>query len=116
MKENDKRLECSAEKKRALREARLKTKSRRASQLVKTFECKIKTSKLNARQKNELEKLFVEAKWFYNYVLNVKNENKCNLCDINSTDIKSVIHLDKDRNEIESELELLSSQQKQKII
>lgn len=116
MKENDKRLECSAEKKLALREARLKTKSRRASQVVKTFECKIKTSKLNTKQKNELEKLFVEAKWFYNYVLNVKNENECNLCDINSTDIKSVIHLDKDRKEIESELELLSSQQKQKII
>ena len=116
MKENDKRLVCSAEKKSALRETRLKTKSRRANQVVKTFECKIKTSKLNQRQKEELEKIFIEAKWFYNHILNLRNEQECNLCNINSTKITSVIHFDKDRNEIESELQLLSSQQKQKII
>lgn len=90
----------------------MKTKSRRTNQVVKTFECKIKTSKLNQRQKEELKKIFVEAKWFYNHVLNLKKEQECNLCNINSTKITSVIHLDKNRNEIESELELLSSQQK----
>lgn len=104
MKENDKRLECSAEKKRALSEARLRTKSRRASQVVRTFECKIKTSKLNSRQKEELERLFVEAKWFYNHVLNLKKEQECKLCEINTTSIKTVVHLGKDRNEVETEL------------
>lgn len=109
MKENDKRLECSAEKKRALREARLRMKSRRASQVVRTFKCKIKTSKLNSRQKEELERLFVEAKWFYNHVLNLTKEQECKLCEISTTDIKSVTHLDKDRNEIETGLRVLSS-------
>jgi len=113
---SDNRLVCSEDKKRAIREAKLKTKSRRASQVVRTFECKLKTFKLNARQREELEKIFVEAKWFYNYVLNIRKERECSLNSISSTGIKSVIHFDKDRCEVESELELLSSQQKQKII
>ena len=116
MKENDKRLVCSEDKKRALKQAKLKTKAKRASQVVRTFECKIKTSKLNARQKNEIEMIFIEAKWFYNHVLNLKIEQECKLCSINSTNIKSVIHFDKNKKEIESELQLLSSQEKQSLI
>lgn len=116
MKENDKRLICSEDKKRALKQAKLKTKARRTRQVVKTFECKVKTSKLNARQKNELEKIFIEAKWFYNHVLSLKFEQECKLCNINSTNIKSVVHFSKDNEEIESELQLLSSQEKQSII
>ena len=107
---------CSEDKKRALRETRLKTKSRRANQIVRIFECKLKLSKLSRRQKEELEKIFIEAKWFYNHVLNLRNEQECNLCNINSTDISKVIHFDKDKNEIESKLELLSSQHKYKFI
>lgn len=110
MKENDRRLFCSDEKKRAIREARLNTKSRRAGQVVRTFECKVKASRLNTRQKEELERLFVEAKWFYNHVLSLKKEQECKLREINTTDIRSVTHLDKDRNEVETELRVLSSQ------
>jgi SOS response regulatory protein OraA/RecX len=68
------------------------------------------------KQKEELERLFVEAKWFYNYVLNLKKKQECKLCEINTTDIKTVTHLDKDKNTIETELQVLSSQQKQKIV
>ena len=113
---SDNRPVCSEDKKRAIRETRLKTKFRRASQVVRTFECKLKTSKLNVRQREELEKIFVEAKWFYNYVLSLRKEQECSLNSISSTGIKTVIHLDKDNCEVESDLKLLSSQQKQKII
>lgn len=116
MKENDKRLECSEMKRRAIREAKLKTKLRRSSQVVKTFECKIKMSKLTSTQKEDFAKLFLEAKWFYNHVLSIKNDEHCSLSEIKTTDIKSVIHLDKDKNKIESELEHLSSQQKQAFV
>lgn len=97
-------------RKRAIREARLSTKSRRTGQVVRTFECKIKVSRLNSRQKEELERLFVEAKWFYNHVLSLKKEQECKLCEISTTDIKSVTHLDKNGNEVETELRVLSSQ------
>lgn len=51
--------------------------------------------------------LFVEGKWFYNYILRLHENAKLN--SINTTEIKEVIHLDKDRNEIVSKLNVLSS-------
>lgn len=59
--------------------------------------------------------LFVEGKWFYNYVLAMK-KNGLKLKDINSTNIKEVKHFDKDRNEIISKLSQISSQQKQALV
>lgn len=52
--------------------------------------------------------LFVEGKWFYNHVLRMKKDG-IKLRDINTTPIKEVIHLDKDKNEITSALEYLSA-------
>lgn len=52
--------------------------------------------------------LFIEGKWFYNHVLRLHNDIKLNA--INTTNIKEVIHLDKDRNELKSKLNVLSSQ------
>lgn len=59
--------------------------------------------------------LFVEGKWFYNHVLNMK-KNGVHLRDINTTHIKTVKHFDKDKNPIETELRYLSSQQKQALV
>ena len=53
--------------------------------------------------------LFVEGKWFYNHVLGLK-KNGQKLRDINTTKIKDVKHFDKNRQEITSKLENLSSQ------
>lgn len=52
--------------------------------------------------------LFVEGKWFYNHVLAMK-KNGIKLRDINTTHIKEVKHLDKDGNEVASQLNHLSS-------
>jgi hypothetical protein len=59
--------------------------------------------------------LFVEGKWFYNHVLSMK-KNGMKLRDINTTNIRDVRHFDKDKNEILSRLEVLSSQQKQALV
>lgn len=59
--------------------------------------------------------LFVEGKWFYNHVLSLKKHGQ-KLKDINTTKIKDVKHFDKDKKEITSRLETLSSQQKQAIV
>ena len=52
--------------------------------------------------------LFVEGKWFYNHVLNLHNDG-AKLHQLNSTNIKEVIHLDKDGNELKSKLQVLNS-------
>ena len=68
---------------------------------------KIVEKRLNKKQREELKMLFVEGKWFYNYILRLHENAKLN--SINTTEIKEVIHLDKDRNEIVSKLNVLSS-------
>lgn len=54
--------------------------------------------------------LFVEGKWFYNHVLNL--HKNVSLTRINTTDIKQVERLDKDKNKINQDLEYLSAAQK----
>ena len=78
------------------------------------YECKIVEKRLNKKQREELKMLFIEGKWFYNHILNLHKEKKLN--EINSTNIKEVKHFDKDKNEVISKLQVLSSQQKQALI
>ena len=111
----DKRLVCSKSKKASIKAALLATAAKRKSQVCKVFECKIVEKRLNNKQREELEKLFLEGKWFYNHVLNLhKSGTKLN--KINSTTIKEVEHFNKDKEKISIKLEVLSSQQKQAIV
>ena len=91
------------------------TAFRRQHQVCKVYECKVVEKRLNAKQREELKMLFVEGKWFYNHVLAMKKTG-VKLRDINTTSIKEVKHLDKDGNEIVSQLHHLSSQQKQALV
>lgn len=111
----DNRFKCSDEKKSKIKLTKVMTSFRRQSQVCKVYECKIVEKRLNKRQKEELQMLFVEGKWFYNHVLSMK-KNGIRLRDINTTNIKEVRHFDKDTNEILSKLEHLSSQQKQALM
>lgn len=91
------------------------TSFRRQHQVCKVYECKVVEKRLNNKQRKELKMLFVEGKWFYNYVLSMK-KNGIKLRNINTTNIKDVKHFDKDGNEVVSQLHHLSSQQKQAIV
>ena len=115
MNKQDNRLTCSDEKKNKIKESKKLTALRRQSQIVKVYECKIVEKRLNKKQKEELEMLFVEGKWFYNHVLSMK-KNGIKLRDINTTKIKEVKHFNKDKEEQISNLNYLSSQQKQAIV
>ena len=59
--------------------------------------------------------LFIEGKWFYNHVLSVHKQGTM-LNDVNTSYIKEVQHFDKNKQKITSELQVLSSQQKQAIV
>ena len=95
MKETDNRSVCSDKKKSKIRVSKKLTSLRRQDQVVKVFECKIVEKRLNKKQREELERLFLEGKWFYNHILNMK-KNGVQLRDINTTSIKTVSKLDKD--------------------
>lgn len=57
--------------------------------------------------------LFVEAKWFYNYELRLLNDGTFK--NIDPLNIENIIHLDKDKNEVVSALQYLTSSYKQSI-
>jgi len=114
MKENDERRTCSESKKSKIKASMQNTRARRLSQACKVFECKIVEKRLNKRQREELQMLFVEGKWFYNHILNL--HKNVSLTRINTTDIKQVERLDKDKNKISQDLEYLSAAQKQAIV
>lgn len=114
-KKTDRRLNCSKSKKASIKAALLATAAKRKNQVCKVFECKIVQKRLNKTQREELAKLFIEGKWFYNHVLDIhKNGEKLN--KINSTHIREIRHFNRDKQEIVSPLEILSSQQKQAIV
>ena len=116
MKATDKRQVCKAQKKASIRKALLSTASRRKSQVCKVFECKIVEKRLNNKQREELERLFLEGKWFYNNLLSIRQNQHVRLTEINTTHIKSVAHLDKDKNMLVDDLTVLTSQVKQAIL
>ena len=89
MNKTDNRLICSDEKRAAIKATRFATASKRKNQICKVFECKIVEKRLNNKQHEELDMLFVEGKWFYNHVLNLHHSG-LSLKDINSTKIKEI--------------------------
>ena len=88
-----------------------KTRQKRSGQVCRVFKVKIDESKLSSRQVEELKMLFVEAKWFYNWLLARKDK----LFEINAQKIKSITKFNKDGVEESVELNYLGSSQKDSI-
>ena len=80
----------------------MKTKKKRLSQNCVVYKIKVNENALTKKQKEELKMLFVEAKWFYNHELRLLDNETFKYT--NPLNIKDVIHLDKDRNELVSSL------------
>lgn len=90
------------------------TRLKRSSQECHVYSCKIQFNKLNNIQRQQLKMLFVEAKWFYNHILNI-HKLGTKFKDIDSS-IKSIIRLDKSNNTINTDLKYLGSSMKQSIV
>lgn len=103
------------EKNLRIKEAISATRAKRASQSCRVVTVKIQKNKLNKVQEEFLKMCFVEAKWLYNHILRLSNDGS-SVFKLKYNDIETVIHLDKDKNEIESRIEKLSSQMKQNVL
>ena len=89
----------------------LQTRQKRLMQSCKTFKFKIDYNNLNLQQKECVKMMFVEAKWIYNYLIGQE--------DIYSFDYKNlnkVTHKDKNRNDIETNIQYVRSSVKQELI
>lgn len=89
------------------------TRKRHKNMCAKTYTCKIQKSKLKKSQVEALNLIFLEQKWFYNYVLNFIEDN--DILDFD-TKQKTITHKDKDGNDVEVTLKHLSAQSRQSTI
>lgn len=97
-----------------IRESFIKTKMKRKSQDCRVFQIKIQDDSLKPEQREALKMQFVEAKWVVNSIISWSSvsENKIWEYKVGNT----VIHKDKDMNDVESEIKYLGSQMKQSIV
>ena len=100
-----------SERNRLIGENGLRTRMKRAKQICKTFRFKIDYKNLNAEQKEYIKMMFVEAKWIYNYLI-----SQDDIYSFNYKDLKQVIHKDKNRNDIVSDIKYVRSSVKQELI
>ena len=100
-----------SERNRLIGENGLRTRMKRAKQICKTFKFKIDYKNLNAEQKEYIKMMFVEAKWIYNYLI-----SQDDIYSFNYKDLKQVIHKDKNRNDIISDIKYVRSSVKQELI
>lgn len=94
-----------------IKESLTKTALKRKSQICRVFKVKIDQSKLSKKQKEQLKMLFVEAKWFYNWLL----ANRENLSEINAQKVHAIEKLNKDRIEETVDLKYIKSSQRDSI-
>ena len=99
-----------------IREAGIATRARRANQTCKTFKFKIPTNRISKKLQSKLKMMFVESKWIYNYLLSKSEE--IDIFDIvgNYKNLNVVTHLDKDKNEVTSNIEHILSSVRQELM
>lgn len=99
-------FKSSEEKKRKIKETLQQTREKRKSQVTKVYALKIDESHLNTIQKQWLNRAFLEAKWFFNYVISRDDLFTLDL------KLKNVLVKNKEGNDEWRKLECLSSQMK----
>jgi putative transposase len=66
-------MAAPSSKNRAIKATLASTKARRKRQVCRVYAIKINRSKMNATSRVHLDRLFLEAKWFYNWVLSQRD-------------------------------------------
>lgn len=89
------------------------TYEKRKAQKCRVFTCKIQSNRLTDLQRQQLKMIFVEGKWLYNAILNFGKNN--NISDYDTKSL-TIVHRDKDGNDIVSEYKFLPQSVRQTIL
>ena len=113
-------MSLSTDQKRLSKNARIKasklaTKARRESLTPFTYDIKIISNKMSQQQKETLDRMFVEAKWYYNDIISfIDGDRKLSAYDTKTRQVN--VRLGKESTEYERrDLKSLSASAKQKI-
>lgn len=113
-------ISLSSEEARMIKNAKIKktqqeTRERRKNQEAKTYECKIVKNKLSKTQLETLDTMFLEAKWYYNSIINHVENEPLNTFDYKVKNVK--VRLGKNYDDYEDRLlEVLPASMKQKLV
>ncbi len=78
----------NAEKIQKIKQTLRATRERRKTQIPKVFQFKLQN--LSEKDKKELDRLFLEAKWFYNYIIaDIQNRLNDNIWKVREVEIKT---------------------------
>ena len=106
-------VEYRTSKNKRISETKRATISRHLEMDCKTFDVKIQENSLNNQQKEALARIFLEQKWYKNFIINwsnLSNQNKLSKFDTRQT---SITKKDKDMNDVEIQIKYLSAQSRQ---
>ena len=111
LEKDDKRIIKNDKIKQSLKD----TRKRRKNQEAKTYECKIVKNKLTPQQLDTLDKMFLEAKWYYNSIINHLENNPLNNFNDKTKTVK--VRMGSESNNYEDrQLKVLPASMKQKLI
>ena len=83
------------------------TIERHKNMLVKTFDVKIQENQLSKTQKEALQTIFLEQKWYKNYILNWCEQDENNRITKFNTKLNDITKKDKNMNDIPVHIQYL---------
>jgi transposase len=103
-------------KNKQISQTKRQTIERHKSMFVKTFDVKIQENQLSKQQKEALETIFLEQKWYKNYILNWCEQDENNHITKFNTKQSEITKKDKDMNDVPVNIKYLSASQRQCLI
>ena len=103
-------------KNKAISETKRNTVSRHQNMTCKTFDVKIQENSLSKQQKESLTRMFLEQKWYKNYILNWSKQSEGNKISKFDTKQTTITKKDKDMNDVEVQILYLSAQSRQCLV
>lgn len=103
-------------KNKSISETKRNTVSRHQNMTCKTFDVKIQENSLSKQQKEALTRLFLEQKWYKNYILNWTKQSEGNKISKFDTKQTIITKKDKDMNDVEVHILYLSAQSRQCLV
>lgn len=100
-------------KNKRISETKRATISRHLEMDCKTFDVKVQENSLNKQQKEALERIFLEQKWYKNFIINWFNQSDQNKLSNFDTRQTAITKKDKDMNDIDVQIQYLSAQSRQ---
>lgn len=92
------------------------TIARHANMLCKTFDVKIQENRLSKAQKEALQMIFLEQKWYKNYILDWSEKDSNNRITKFNTKQNCITHKDKDMKDVPVTIKYLSASQRQCLV